>query len=141
MRSIALGLALALVAGCKDQGPKGLDPIVLAHNAQSVFTPVVISWFDQSGQVMVDTIPANSTVCTHFTSTTVADSVRFFVTVGDPQDPTGQRTHATAASPWFDPATGGVSDGAAFPFNAEYWTMTVNQDGNIIMGIVEHPPC
>lgn len=132
-------LAIAVAAvGCKDQGPQGLDPVVLAKNQQNVL-PVVITWFDQSGQVQVTPVPANGQTCIHFTSTLATDSVRYVVTVGDTTGANGP--WAKQWSPWFDPLTGVTADAAEYPFGAEYWTLTVGAGGGVEMGAVERAPC
>jgi hypothetical protein len=131
--------ALALLVACKDQSPRGLDPIVKITNEQpGVFPRAVMAWYSQSGLARVDTIPPGATECVEFTSATPTDSVRFVVVVGDTA---GGGSWAKQESPWFDPTTGiPTAAPGSYPFGAEYWTVDVTDSGASMLA-VQSPPC
>jgi hypothetical protein len=136
MRRIFAVVLLAVLAACKDQGPKGLDPIVLASNQQN--RPLVITWYDQSGQVQRTDVHPFTTECIHFVTTTLADSVRYEIVAGDTTTTYWQRMW----SPWFDPITGTTSDPEYPTGFAEFWTVTLSGDQNgPTMLTVPDPPC
>lgn len=139
MRCLALLLSVMVLAACgKDgTGPKGLDPTVLVTNAAGPDT-LHLTWFDQSGQVAVFHIAMGTSACVHFTSTLPADSVRFFVIMGDS---TPGHQYAYQFSPWFDPATGVGPDSTQYPFGAENWTLTVSTAFGLTLVAVHGPPC
>jgi hypothetical protein len=141
VKHLVLALAAAAALACKDQGPKGLDPIVLVKNEQSDLSPVTMTWYDQSGQVQFNTFAPFETRCVEFTSASETDSVRFVVTVGDTTGNNGPWHVAT--SPWFDPRTGlPTASPEAYPDGAEYWTLTIQSDGGgPVMAPVSSPPC
>jgi hypothetical protein len=142
MRLMLTAVALVvLVASCKDQAPKpaGLDPIVLVNNNQSAF-PASMTWYSQSGQVLATTFPANTSTCIDFTSSTVTDSVRFVVVLGDTTGHNGP--WAKGWSPWFDPRTGlPTAAPEAYPDGAEYWTLDITGGPSLVMKAVAEPPC
>jgi hypothetical protein len=140
MKALRFAIAALLVAtACTDSGPKGLDPTVLVRNQQSTYSPVTLTWYDQSGQVQFDSFASGEERCVHFTSTLPTDSVRFVIIVGDTTGAHGG--FQTQTSPWFNPITGLGPDPSVYPFGAEYWTLDVNQDGGAAMSAVEGPPC
>jgi hypothetical protein len=70
MKALRFAIAALLVAtACTDSGPKGLDPTVLVRNQQSTYSPVTLTWYDQSGQVQFDSFASGEERCVHFTST------------------------------------------------------------------------
>lgn len=138
----ALYLTLMITACGDSSGPGGLDPIVLATNDQGTYLPVVITWWDQSGQALETTVPSFTQRCIKFTSTTPTDSVRYEVVVGDTTGANGPWSKQW--SPWFDPRTGiPTANASAYPHGAEFWTVVVNdQTGSgAVMQAVEKAPC
>lgn len=135
-----LALLLLLVACSKDStGPAGLDPIVLARNNQGT-VPATLTWWDQSGQSKTSVLPAFGALCAKFTSTTLADSVRFEIVVGDTTGANG--SWSKQWSPWFDPKTGVTSAASgSYPDGAEFWTLDVASTTDILMRTVKSAPC
>jgi len=119
-RLICLSLLLAACSS-SPAGPKGKDPTTLVVNQRNDYA-VVLTWYDQSGQVSRTVVAPLTQQCVHFTGTLPADSVRFVAFTGDSA---GHGESMQVQTPWFDPATGIVpSSPGSYPFGAEYWTLT-----------------
>src|SRR5437879_5474271 len=99
-------ILLAFLAACHSTTePKGLDPVVLITNTGGGPMPIILTWWDYSGQVATWTVPVGATQCIHFVTTLPTDSVRFMVFSGD-STPGSQFGYLKEWSPWFDPKTG-----------------------------------
>jgi len=129
MRAFTVTLLLLLVACGGSTGPAGLDPTVLVTNDSG---PVGFSltWFDQSGQVATVAVPMGTTQCVHFTSTQIADSVRFIAAMGasslDTLPGRPGTTWTKSWSPWFDPKNGlPTASPGQYPFGLENMTLDV----------------
>jgi hypothetical protein len=121
MRLTLIATLAALVAACSSStGPKGLDPTVLVVNHASP-APILLTWFDQSGQVATSSVAAGQTSCVHFTSTRLTDSVRFHLELGD-STATGL-PWTVQDSPWFLPTSPGLTP-AWGPGDGEFWSVT-----------------
>lgn len=136
---------IVLLAACsKDStGPKGLDPTVLAHNQTTADTFHVV-WFDQSGQRSEFRLLPSTQQCIHFTSTQLADSVRFvaWITSDGTADTSGSgHAWATLSSGWFYPASSPFWTGGG-----EWWILTGRRDNSgVTFDILDQPvdsaPC
>jgi hypothetical protein len=144
MRTTIVLLALLAIACSKNAtGPKGSDPIVLARNQTASDTFHVV-WFDQSGQISDSRILPSTEQCVHFTSTQLADSVRFtaWITSDGTADTSGNgHAWGTVSSSWFYPASSPFWAGGG-----EWWTLTASRDpGGASFTIVDQPvtaaPC
>lgn len=140
---LLIGFTAAIsAASCKDQShkPLGLDPIVLVSNPQSTYSPVVLAFYDQSGQAQVNTFAPFESRCVEFTSASEADSVRFVVVVGDTLGQHGP--YSKQWSPWFDPRTGiPGANPDEYPHGLEYWKLTVNDQAGASIEFLADPPC
>ena len=141
--TIILVLATALAACGSSTGPQGKDPTVLMDNQSSIGT-ITLVWWDQSGQQATFATGPHQSLCAIFTATTLADSVRFMVYVGDTLSTSGDSRWSKNWSPWFDPATGLPTAGpGAYPDGAEYWTATMTDITypGVVMGAVASAHC
>jgi len=141
MRFAGTILALIFAACSGSTGPKGLDPTVLIANPVGT-VPLVMTWFDQSGQVSTATVPIGQQQCVHFIATKLADSVRFVAYMGDTL--AGNTALWTRqVSPWFNPLNGIPSNGivTGYPNGAEYWSLTSDGPVDFLMKPVATAPC
>lgn len=146
MTRCLVGLTLLLLAACSgagSTGPRGLDPTVLITNDNG-YAPLVVSWYDQSGQSRVDTVRVGAAPkCTQFFATLPTDSVRFVVYMGDTTGAAG--LWSKGWSPWFDPKTGlPTASPGQYPDGAEYWTIAATDahgGAGFIMKAVPTAPC
>ncbi len=144
-------LVLTLLAACTGTtGPKGLDPTVLIVNEnpgagtsclQHTSCPdtVFLAWWDQAGQTALFKVPPGAQQCTHFTSTTVADSVRYVIWEGDTTGTPGA-VWFKSVSTWFDPRTG-IGTYHSTPHLVEFQTATATPPNIMVILVDSTPPC